>query len=172
MTTDSTLSTLTKASMFLNLTREQAIEEGLAEPTSEEVVELRARRIEDAKRYAAERAVERAAAGRPVTREDLLEQLGWSEAYAEHRVHPGCTCTPGYDGDSDYLCSWAEDLGFTTTRDTPDPMTAEQVEAKAAQRLQETIEMYERWDGKPFRLRDLFPMSFVTLKPITYGVHE
>jgi hypothetical protein len=151
-----------------SMSHEEAVAQGLIEVTGDELAAEKAKRIERSQRFAAEGAAERAQPGRPVTIDALLAQLGWSAAYAQHRLHPGCSCTTGYDGDSDYLCSWAEWLGFTTTNDTPEPVSAEEVEAKAAAHLAESIAATERWNGKPLRIRDLFPTSFVTLSPITY----
>lgn len=155
--------TAAKSGYTMTMSREAAIEAGLIDLEGDELAAEKAKRIESSTRFFREDAELRQLRGYEVTVDALLKQLGWSAAYAGHRLHPGCTCTTGYDGDSDYLCSWAEDLGFTSTSDTPAPVSAEEVAEKAAKRHAEHVAWIEQWDGKPLRIRDFFPSSFVKL---------
>jgi len=154
-------------SMVVRMTREDAILHGLIELSGDELAKEKAERIQRSQVLAHESANARALPGPEVTIGRLLAQLGWSAEYAEHRLHPACYCYES-DGETD-LCEWAEWLGFTTPDDAPEPVTPAEVEAKAATKLAESIAHTEQWDGKPFRIRDLFPSAFVRLTPITYG---
>lgn len=160
---------IAKSGYTMTMSREAALEAGLIAFEGDELAAEKAKRIESRTRFFREDSERRTLPGRPVTVDALLEQLGWSAAYAEHRLHPACECSDDrYDGGSVYLCSWAEDLGFTETTDTPVPVSAEEAAEKAAKRHAEHVEWIEQWDGKPIRLRDFFPQSFVTLASIEY----
>lgn len=146
-----------------SMSHKEAVAQGLIEVTGDELAAEKAERIATREQFYREEVERRALPGTPVTVDALLVQLGWSAAYAAHRLHPGCECSDDrFDGGSVYLCTWAEDLGFTSTEDTPAPVSPEEVEEKAAKRHADYIAATERWDGKPFRLRDLFPKITVS----------
>lgn len=90
----------------LSLSREAAIDYGLIEPTEAEAAE-RARLSDELARRVAE---ERAKPAPPLTLSTLLEALRWTPSYAEHYVHPACSCDPW--GEDPWLCMWARELGF------------------------------------------------------------
>ncbi|MGV8973216.1 MAG: hypothetical protein ACOH10_12915 [Rhodoglobus sp.] len=97
------------------LSREAALDFGLVEPTPEEAT----RRNAELTTWRAKRDIERAQPGPPVGLEAILELIGWTPAYATHRLHPACTCTQ--DGEGTWLCDWAITLGFTC-RDALSPI--------------------------------------------------
>lgn len=71
-----------------------------------------AEREQWAREAADRRAAERAAARRlPLTLDALIDDLNWTQEYAEHFVQPYCTCGDSRDG-WDY-CQHARDLGLT-----------------------------------------------------------
>lgn len=88
------------------ISREMAIDYGLVEPTDEEVVAREKQHAEIQRMIAEQRAIP----PRPLTLEALLEALEWSPEFAQHWLHPACSCYP-FDEDP-MLCSWARELGF------------------------------------------------------------
>ena len=108
---EDTVDVFRRNSFSMLISREMALDFGLAEPTPEEVERRAAERDEWRRREAEARAHP----ARPLSVEALLEALDWSAEYAQHWLHPACHCQP-FDDDM-ALCSWAIELGFTISDD-------------------------------------------------------
>jgi hypothetical protein len=90
------------------VSRELALDMGLVEPTPEEV----AARAAQAEAFRREEAAARTKPGPALTLESLLAYLEWPAEFAEHVLHPACSCTPE-DHDDPHVCAWGRELGWT-----------------------------------------------------------
>lgn len=93
-------------SVTFMLSREAALDFGLAEPTPEEA----AQRAEQAAEFARAWQARWAEPAAEVTVENLTARLGWSVDFAQHLVHSACCCDPLRDDPS--YCPEALRLGY------------------------------------------------------------